>query len=103
MPNVIYEEIATADDTPSEGQSGRLLILAAGVAHQLPSLPCKPISIKARASNSGLVFVGFDDQVFFTGEELSAGQSTSFAIDNANKVFCAADTANQRICFKIVR
>ena len=76
------------ETTPTTGGSAQATVTTAGTEVQLATNSCLSITIKAKSTNTGLIFVGFDNTVSSTtGFILSAGEPVSYAISNTNKIW----------------
>jgi len=59
--------------------------------------PTYTVVLKADDDNTGNIYVGNSDVTTSSGLRLSPGQSLSIDIDNLNKVYVIADTADQKL------
>ena len=55
--------------------------------------------IKARSSNTGVVFFGTDSSVDSSGYELSAGNVILVQVQNMNELWFRADTVGDKFCW----
>jgi lipoate-protein ligase B len=53
--------------------------------------------VKALSTNTGIVYVGEDDKVASIGYELLKGESVHVPVDALEKVWAAADAADQKV------
>ena len=64
------------------------------------STPCtEGVLVKALTTNGDLVYVGKSGVTTGTGYELTAGETVTIETDNANKVYCIAGAAGQKVCW----
>jgi hypothetical protein len=65
---------------------------------QLPAAACvKGVLVKALSTNTGIVYIGKTGVLATTGYELTAGEAVTIEVDNVNKLFAIADTADQKV------
>lgn len=57
------------------------------------------VFLKARSTNTGLVFFGFDSGVDSTDFELSAGDVIAVQVSNLNQLWFYADTVGDKLCW----
>ena len=76
--------ITVDSDQPNQGSA---ITLANGVY------------LKARSTNTGLVFVGFDSGVDSTDFELSPGDTIPIQASNMNQLWFYTDTVGNKLCW----
>jgi hypothetical protein len=77
---------------------------------QGPTIGCDYAVLKALASNTGKVYVGFSSAVTVAGTttnttmgfELSAGEHMLFEVDNLNKIYYICDNDADDLCYMLV-
>lgn len=77
-----------------------LKTVIAGVAVQLPNIPCREITLIGLKRNIGSVYiggVGVSSTVY--GVELEAKDSFTFPVSNANLLYIVADVAQEGISY----
>lgn len=67
--------------------SNKKLVTTAGTRAQLPSNAIASITIKALATNTGLIYVGGSNVSSANGLQLAAGDAVSFDMSNTNAVY----------------
>lgn len=94
----IYTVLKSALTLPAAPYAGQQATTASAAA--LPSQALvNGIVVTAMAANSGTVTVGATGVTSASGYQLSAGQSISFAVANANSVFIIGQNTTDRIMF----
>lgn len=84
---------------PTVVSSGWLSNAIAGALTQLPDFPCKAVSIAARPTNTGYIFLGGAGVAVNTGRILQPGESIDITIDNLNRLYFRPAVANEGISF----
>jgi len=72
---------------PTTLASAKKTVTTAGTQVQLGTNTCKSVSVKALASNTGVIYVGKSDVSSTDGYELATGESVDIAIDNTNRIW----------------
>lgn len=75
-------------------------VTTAGIRVQLPNIPCREVTIIAKRTNAGYVYAGGNNvssTVF--GVELSAKESYTFAVANANQVYIDTSISGEGISY----
>jgi hypothetical protein len=97
----------TAGDVATALAVGRKTVTTAGtpVAISSASLTCKWVQVTALKTNTGQVNVGGTGVSAVlgssTGDPLNAGESVTYPVDNANKVFVDARVAGEGVSFTV--
>lgn len=95
--------IAAALSQPfSEGFNFHKNVTVAGTAERVTdqNTPIRAMSIKAKRTNTGYIYIGFDDQGLTSstnGRELEPKASERIPIDNANKVWLDASVSGEGV------
>lgn len=75
-------------------------VTTAGTRVQLPNIPCSEITIIAKRTNSGYVYAGGSDvSSIVYGVELSAKESYTFAVANANQIYIDTSVSGEGISY----
>lgn len=85
----------------SKGGYGVKKITTAGKPHRITDQfkDIALIRIKALSTNTGLVFIGFDEHLKGDGYELSAKEEVPIQIDDLSKVWIDVSTDGEGICY----
>src|SRR5438105_4331942 len=67
--------------------SAKTTVTVAGTRVQLAANACKVVTLKALATNSGLIYVGDATVSSTNGFQLSVRETVSFEIDNTNRIY----------------
>jgi hypothetical protein len=80
---------------------GRLKnVVTAGTRVRLDSLPCREVTVIARKSNTGSIFIGGSDMSGTNfGVELEANESFTFTINNANLIYIDASVSGEGVSY----
>lgn len=92
----------STDTTPTTYGSGQATVTTAGTQVQLASNGCKSVTVKAKTTNTGNIFVGDLSVDSSTGFILSAGESLSLDISNTDKLWIDSSIDAQGISFAFV-
>lgn len=75
----------------------------AGTRVQLPNQKCKEVTVIAKRTNTGSIFVGGDDVSKENyGVELLANDSFTFVVPNANLIWIDASVSGEGITYVVV-
>lgn len=85
--NLIVALDLTALAAPTIVVSDQKTVTSAGTAVQLQTQPCKSVTVKALAGNTGKIYVGDNVVSSSNGLELEAGDAVNLAIDNVNRLW----------------
>lgn len=105
-----YSPIATdsagrvkiVSNLPTAVTVGRTTVGVAAVQIVVASTPAtKEVTVKAMSTNTGIVYVGATGVTTGTGFELTAGESITLAIDDANKVYAIGSAAAQSVSWMV--
>ena len=67
---------------------------------RLDNIECREVTVIARKSNTGSIFVGGEDvSATKFGVELEANESFTFVVKNANMIYIAAEKANEGVSY----
>lgn len=105
-PSPLSVTPSTAGDVASALTSGRKTVTTPATAVALASsTPCRWVTITALKTNTDRVNVGGSGVLATlgasTGEPLDAGESVTYPIDNANKVFVDARVSGEGVSYTI--
>ena len=80
--------------------SNVLNVTTAGVRVQLPDIPCREVTLIAKRTVTGYIYVG-DSLVsnLRYGVELSAKEAFTFAVANANQIWIDASVSGEGISY----
>lgn len=87
---------------PTSVVSGAQNVTTAGTRVQLATNACKSMSVKAKSSNTGLIYLGDVTVASTNGYQLGAGESVSFDIDNTNRVYIDSSVSGEGVTFMAV-
>lgn len=93
---------SATDTTPTTYGSGQATVTTAGTQVQLGSNECKSVTIKAKITNTGNIFVGDLNVDSSTGFILSAGESLSLDISNTDKLWIDSSVNAEGISYAFV-
>lgn len=79
--------------------SNKVSVTAAGTKVQLGSTVCVSVTIKALATNTGLIFVGNSSVSSLNGFQLSAGDGVSFNISNINAIYIDSSVNGEGVTY----
>jgi hypothetical protein len=79
--------------------SGQQNVTTAGTRVQLSSNACKGISIKAKVTNLGYIYVGGSGVTSSNGLILSAGAAMSLTISNTNLIYIDSSISGEGISY----
>ena len=85
--------------TPTALGAARATVKTAGTEVQLASNACASVTVKARATNTGTIYVGASSVSSTTGFELAAGESVSVDITNTNAVWVDASASGDGVSY----
>lgn len=75
-------------------------VATAGTKVQLPSYTCREVTIIAKKTNTGNIFVGGSDvSSSVYGVALSANESFTFAINNTNLIYIDASVSGEGVSY----
>lgn len=75
-------------------------VTTAGTRVQLPNIPCREVTIIAKRSNLGSIFIGGTDvSSTVYGVELTARDSFTFNISNANLLYIDASISGEGVSY----
>lgn len=81
-------------------QANVLNVTTAGVATQLPSISCRKIMITAKRTNTGYIYIGGSDvSSMVYGLELSARDSMTIEISNANLLYITSSVNGEGVSY----
>lgn len=99
LHTVIDSGTVTANPTtPTSVKYARATISVTNTAVQLGSNAVSGVIIQALSGNAASIYVGDSSVTTSNGFELQAGQATSVAIDNTNRLYING-TASDGVCF----
>lgn len=87
---------------PTAVISGSQNVTTAGTRVQLATNTCVSVSIKAKAANTGTIYVGDATVASTNGYQLAAKESISFDIDNTNRVYIDSSVNGEGVTFLAV-
>ncbi len=88
---------------PSSVFTGQASVTTAGLRVQLPDVPCRSASIRARPANTGNVFLGDELVNSATGYILRPADIIDLAIDNLRRLYIDAAVNGEGIAWLVVR
>lgn len=94
--------ITTSESIPTTFSSAQQNVTMAGTRVQLSTNTCVAVTVKAKSTNTGLIYVGDVSVTSSNGFILSAGESVSFAITNTNKVYIDSSINGEGISYSYV-
>lgn len=75
-------------------------VITSGNRVQLPNIPCREITIIARRTNTGSIFIGGNNvSSSVYGVELQARDSFTFNVSNANLIYIDASVSGEGISY----
>lgn len=75
-------------------------VATAGKSVQLPSYPCREVTVIAKKSNKGSIYVGESNvSASMYGVELASNESFTFSISNANLIWIDASAGGDGISY----
>jgi hypothetical protein len=80
-----------------------LNVTTAGTRVQLPSVPCKMVTIIAKKTNTGSIYCGLvtvSSTVY--GVELEKKESFDFQVNNANEIYIDASVSGEGVSYVAV-
>lgn len=81
-------------------QGGLVNVPSAGTRVRLPNIPCREITIIARKTNTGSIYVGGPDVSSSKfGAELEARDSITLPVNNANMIYIDAEYSREGISY----
>jgi len=83
--------------------TGQASVTTAGLRVQLPDVPCRSASIRARPANTGNVFLGDELVNSATGYILRPADIIDLAIDNLRRLYIDAAVNGEGIAWLVVR
>lgn len=90
----------TLEATPTTVGAAQATVTTAGTEVQLGTNTCLSVTVKAKSTNTGLIFVGGDNTVSSTtGFILSAGEAISYAVSNTNKVWVDSSVNGEGVSY----
>jgi hypothetical protein len=105
-----YEVVKGADGATFVRTAGSPLlqgkvkaVTTAGTRVQLDAVPCQAVTVFARKSNTGTIFVGGSDvsaSVF--GVELSTNEAFTFNVANANQIYIDAEISGDGVSYVVI-
>ncbi|OAB48458.1 hypothetical protein [Paenibacillus antarcticus] len=79
---------------------GLVSVAAAGTAVQLPTLPCREVTIIAKDINTGDIFIGGTGVLSTSyGAKLKADSAITLTVNNANLIFINASVGGEGISY----
>ena len=84
---------------PTSVDSGQATVTTAGTQVQLPTQAVKAVSIKAKSTNTGLIYVGDSGVTSSNGYILSAKEAVDFAIDNLNRIYVDSSVNGEGVSY----
>jgi hypothetical protein len=78
-------------------------VTTAGTRVQLDAVPCQAVTVFARKSNAGKIYVGGSDvsaSVF--GVELSTNESFTFNVSNANLIYIDTEVSGDGVSYVVI-
>lgn len=90
------------ENTPTTFGSGQTTVTTAGTRVQLATNSCLAVTIKAKTTNMGLIYVGTSTITSSNGFILSAGESVDIAISNTDKIYIDSSVNSEGISFAFV-
>lgn len=82
--------------------SGQKTSTSGASAVAIGNHPVRSVLVRAKAGNSGLVYVGPSGITSSTGYELSPGEPVAIDVDDLSKVFLKVASDNDGICYLAV-
>lgn len=80
--------------------TGLISVPTSGTRVQLPNIPCCEITIIAKSGNSGIIYVGGSATSSTNyGIDLSAHDSYTFAVSNANMIYIDASVSGEGVSY----
>ena len=79
-----------------------LAVPVAGDRVRFPSVPCRSVSIRALAANTGEVYLGCVFVNAANGFPLAAGDTLNIAIDNTERLYLGAAVNGEGVAFLVV-
>jgi hypothetical protein len=85
----------------SKSVAGKTLnVTAAGTRQALANIPCREVTVIAKKTNTGSIFVGGNDvSKTVYGVELAANESFTFAVANANLLYIDALVSGEGVSY----
>jgi len=78
-------------------------VTTAGTRVQLPNFPCREVTIIAKRTNTGYIFVGGSDvSSTVYGAELAANDSITIAVNNTNLIWIDASVSGEGVSYVAV-
>ena len=93
---------STTETTPTTFETNQKNVTTAGTRVQLPNNACLSVTIKAKDTNIGLIYVGDVTVDSAKGFILSAGEPMDIAINNTNKIYIDSAVNGEGISFAFV-
>jgi hypothetical protein len=84
---------------PTSVGAGQLAVPTAGLGVQLPSKACKAVSIAARGTNTGNIYLGDYTADSTHGRILGPGDAVDLAIDNLSRLYINASVNGDGISY----
>lgn len=91
--------ISTIEATPDNHGNGQTAVTTAGTAVQLANNPCLSVTIKAKSTNTGLIYSGISSVSSSNGFILSAGESATYTISNTNKLYINSSVNGEGVSY----
>lgn len=80
--------------------SAKATVTTAGTAVVLGTNACSSVTVKARAANTGLIYVGNNSAVSAAnGFDLSPGETVSLDVNNTNQIYVNAATSGDQVSY----
>jgi hypothetical protein len=93
--NLLTSEVGSAQITANV-----LNVPTAGTRVQLPNIPCREVTVIAKRANTGSIFVGGATvSATVYGSDMSARDSFTFRVSNANMIWIDASISGEGISY----
>jgi len=113
----MYVKVTTQDGNPVSSTNGFPVqltgsnvikgavqnVTTAGTRVQLPNFPCREVTIIAKRTNTGYIYVGGNDvSSTVYGAELAANDSITIAVNNTNLIWIDASVSGEGVSYVAV-
>lgn len=95
----VRTDVNTLEKTPTTVASAQATVTTAGTRVQLATNTCLGVIVKAKSTNTGLIYVGDVTVTSSNGFILSAGESVTLAISNTNKAYIDSSVNGEGVSY----
>lgn len=99
LPVSVEGTVTTSDPALTSFGTAQATVTTAGTRVQLATNTCKSMTIKAKSTNTGLIYVGNVAVTSANGFILSPGDSLSMDISNTNLVYIDSSVSAEGVSF----